>query len=118
MTGGGGGAFSRPAVALTNIIVVCVLWCVVGVHTRCICLCVELNVILALPDLTGEGTNSGGGGDIFQSGLLCPCKLNFMYVCVCVYTSQFMYNKLYIYFYDLYSPVSSFFMCVCMCVHE
>ncbi len=43
---------------------------------------------------------------LFQSGLLCPCKLNFMYVCVCVYTSQFI---LYIYFYDLYSPVSSFF---------
>ncbi len=27
-----------------------------------------------------------------------------------------MYNKLYIYFYDLYSPVSSFFLCVCVCV--
>ncbi len=27
-----------------------------------------------------------------------------------------MYNKLYIYFYDLYSPVSSFLLCVCVCV--
>ncbi len=26
-----------------------------------------------------------------------------------------MYNKLYIYFYDLYSPVASFFLCVCVC---
>ncbi len=25
----------------------------------------------------------GGGGGLFQSGLLCPSKLNFMYVCVC-----------------------------------
>ncbi len=32
------------------------------------------------------------------------------------WTSQFMYNKLYIYFYDLYSPVASFFLCVCVCV--
>ncbi len=54
-----------------------------------------------------------GGGGLFQSGLLCPCKLNFMYVCVCVYTSQFI---LYIYFYDLYSPVASFFLCVCVYV--
>ncbi len=43
----------------------------------------------ALPDPTWEGTL-----DLFGSGLLCPCKLNFMCVCVCVYTSQFMYNKL------------------------
>ncbi len=27
-----------------------------------------------------------------------------------------MYNKLYIYFYDLYSPVASSFLCVCVCV--
>ncbi len=27
-----------------------------------------------------------------------------------------MYNKLYIYFYDLYSPVASFFLCVCVWV--
>ncbi len=27
-----------------------------------------------------------------------------------------MYNKLYIYIYDLYSPVASFFLCVCVCV--
>ncbi len=27
-----------------------------------------------------------------------------------------MYNKLYIYLYDLYSPVSSFFLCVYVCV--
>ncbi len=27
-----------------------------------------------------------------------------------------MYNILYINFYDLYSPVASFFLCVCMCV--
>ncbi len=27
-----------------------------------------------------------------------------------------MYNKLYIYFYDLYSPVASFFLCVCVCM--
>ncbi len=28
-----------------------------------------------------------------------------------------MYNKkLYINFYDLYSPVASFFLCVCVCV--
>ncbi len=27
-----------------------------------------------------------------------------------------MYNKLYIYFYDQYSPVASFFLCVCVCV--
>ncbi len=26
-----------------------------------------------------------------------------------------MYNKLYIYFYDLYSPVASFILCVCVC---
>ncbi len=26
-----------------------------------------------------------------------------------------MYNKLYIYVYDLYSPVASFFLCVCVC---
>ncbi len=26
-----------------------------------------------------------------------------------------MYNNLYIYFYDLYSPVASFFLCVCVC---
>ncbi len=65
---------------------------------------------VALPDPTWEGTL-----DLFGSGLLCPCKLNFM--CVCVYTNQFMNNKLYIYFYDLYSPVSSFFLCVCVCVY-
>ncbi len=64
----------------------------------------------SLPDPTWEGTL-----DLFGSGLLCPCKLNFM--CVCVYTSQFMYNKLYIYLYDLYSPVASFFLCVCVCVY-
>ncbi len=28
-----------------------------------------------------------------------------------------MYNKLYIYFYDLYSPVASFFLCVCVYVY-
>ncbi len=27
-----------------------------------------------------------------------------------------MYNKLYIYFYDLYSPVACVCVCVCMCV--
>ncbi len=27
-----------------------------------------------------------------------------------------MYNKLYINFYDLYSPVASFFLCVCVYV--
>ncbi len=27
-----------------------------------------------------------------------------------------MYNKLYIYFYDLYSPVASFFLCMCVCM--
>ncbi len=27
-----------------------------------------------------------------------------------------MYNKIYIYFYDLYSPVASFFLCVCVCM--
>ncbi len=27
-----------------------------------------------------------------------------------------MYNKLYINFYDLYSPVASFFVCVCVYV--
>ncbi len=63
---------------------------------------------VALPDPTWEGTL-----DLFGSGLLCPCKLN---LCVCVYTNQFMNNKLFIYFYDLYSPVSSFFLCVCVCV--
>ncbi len=67
----------------------------------------------SLPDPTWEGTL-----DLFGSGLLCPCKLNFMCVCVCVCVhSQFMYNKLYIYFYDLYSPVASFFLCVCVCVY-
>ncbi len=25
-----------------------------------------------------------------------------------------MFNKLYIYFYNLYSPVASFFLCVCV----
>ncbi len=65
-------------------------------HTRCICVCVELKCY--------SGASRGGEGGLFQSGLLYPCKLNFMYVCV--YTSQFI---LYIYFYDLYSPVSSFF---------
>ncbi len=67
----------------------------------------------SLPDPTWEGTL-----DLFGSGLLCPCKLNFMCVCVCVcvYTSQFRHNKLYIYLYDLYSPVASFFLYVCVCV--
>ncbi len=77
-------------------------------------MCVELKCYSGASRSNREGTNSGGGGGgLFQSGLLCPCKLNFMYVCV--YTSQFI---LYIYFYDLYSPVSSFFssVCVCMCV--
>ncbi len=27
-----------------------------------------------------------------------------------------MHNKLYIYLYDLYSPVASFFLYVCVCV--
>ncbi len=80
----------------------------VELHTRCICVCVELKCYSGASRSNRGGNELGGGreGGLFQSGLLCPCKLNFMYVCVCVYTSQFI---LYIYFYDLYSPVCSFF---------
>ncbi len=87
----------------------------------CVCMCVLAFVeweratvdkqYVALPDTTWKKTL-----DLFGSWLLCPCKLNFMCVYVCVYTSHFMYNNLFIYFYDLYSPVSSFLMCVCVCV--
>ncbi len=61
-------------------------------HARCICVCVELKCHSNGASGSNQGGNSGS--------------------CVCVYTSQFMYNKLYIYFYDLYSPVSSIFLCV------
>ncbi len=74
-------------------------------HTRCICVCVELKCYSGASRSNRGGNELGGeGGGLFQLGLLCPCKFNFMYVCV--YTSQFI---LRIYFYDLYSFVSSFF---------
>ncbi len=79
----------------------CLCFCgvVVELHTRCICVCVELKCY------SGASRSNRGGNELGEGGsFLCPCKLNFMYVCV--YTSQFI---LYIYFYDLYSPVSSFF---------
>ncbi len=69
-----------------------------------------------LPDLTGEGTNSGGGGSFPIGGLLCPCKLNFMYVCVCTpvnlyYIFIFM---ICIHLYLLFSSVCVY-VCVCIC---
>ncbi len=59
---------------------VCVYVCV------CICGMRESNrglTVCGVPYTTWEGTL-----DLFGSGLLCPCKLNFM--CVCVYTSQYV----------------------------
>ncbi len=88
-------------------------------HTRCICVCVELKcyVNLALPDLTGEGTNSGRGErGLFQSGLLCPCKLNFMYVCVCTPVNLY-YTFIFMICIHLYLLFSSVCVCVRACVH-
>ncbi len=89
-------------------------------HTRCICVCVELKCYSGASRSNrggnelggggeggggrrvgrggvgggggggGEGGGGGGGGGLFQSGLLCPCKLNFMYVCVCVHQSIYI----------------------------
>ncbi len=66
----------------------CLCFCsvVVELHARCICVCVEFKCYSS--SVTREGTL-----DLCGSGLLCPCNLNFMCVCVCEYTSQFMYNK-------------------------
>ncbi len=74
--------------------------------------------VRGVPDLTGEGTNSGSGegGVFFQSGLLCPCKLNFMYVCVCTpvnlyYTFIFMICiHLYLFFFSV-----CVYVCACIC---
>ncbi len=60
----------------------------------------------------GNELGKWGGGGSFPIGATMPMQVEF-HVCVCVYTSQFI---LYIYFYDLYSPVSFFLVCVCMCV--
>ncbi len=74
-------------------------------HTLCVC--VELKCY------SGASRSNWGGGDLFQSRTLCPCKLNFMYVGVCTpvnlyYTFIFM---ICIHLYLLFSSV-----CVCMCV--
>ncbi len=66
-----------------------------------------------LPDLTWEGTL-----DLFGSGLLCPCKLNFMCVCVCTPVNLCIINNtfismIYIHLYLLFSCVC---VCVCVCV--
>ncbi len=86
-------------------------------HTRCICVCVELKCYSGASRSNRGGNELGGGGGggrggLFQSGLLCPCKLNFMYVCVCTpvnlyYTFIFM---ICIHLYLLFSSV-----CVCIC---
>ncbi len=73
-------------------------------HARCICVCVELKCY-------SSGTSGSNPLDLFGSGLLCPCNLNFMCVFVCVYTSQFMYNTLYIYFLGENELGGSFSVC-------
>ncbi len=78
-------------------------------------MCVELKCYSGASRSNRGGNELGGEGGwgLFQSGLLCPCKLNFMYVCVCTpvnlyYTFIFM---ICIHLYLLFSSV-----CVCMCV--
>ncbi len=71
----------------------CLCFCgvVVELHTRCICVCVELKCYSGASRSNRGGNELGvGGGGLFQSGLLCPCKLNFMCVCVCVHQSIYV----------------------------
>ncbi len=85
-----------PKVVVCIVIVVVVV-SVFVVLTQCICVCVELKCYSGASRSNwggnelgggggGEGGGGGGGGGLFQSGLLCPYKLNFMCVCVCVCT--------------------------------
>ncbi len=87
------------------------LWCCSGAsHSMYMC-------VRGVPDLTGEGTNSGRGGGLFQSGLLCPCKLNFMYVCVCVCTPvNLNYTFIFMICIHLYLLFSSVCVYVCACI--
>ncbi len=85
-------------------------------HGRCICVCVELKCYSS----GASGSNRGGNSGFFGSGLLCPCNLSFMCVCVCKPVNLCIIN--YKFFYHLYSPVSSFFLrvkvCVCICGND
>ncbi len=67
----------------------CFCGVVVELHTQCICVCVELKCYSGASRSNWGGNELGGGG-LFQSGLLCPCKLNFMCVCVCVHQSIYV----------------------------
>ncbi len=71
--------------------------------------------ILALPDQTGQVTNSGVCGGVVQSGLLCPCKLNFMYVCVCTPVNLY-YAFIFMICIHMYLLFSSMCVCVCVCI--
>ncbi len=65
---------------------------------------------------SNRGGNELGGreGGLFQSGLLCPCKLNFMYVCVCTPVNLY-YTFIFMICIHLYLFFSS--VCVCVCVN-
>ncbi len=39
----------------------------------------------------GGGGGGGGGGGSFPIGATMPCKLNFMYVCVCTPVNLYMH---------------------------
>ncbi len=87
-------------------------------HTRCICVCVELKCYSGASRSNRGGNELGGGGGwgLLQSGLLCPCKLNFMYVCVCT-TVNLYYTFIFMICIHLYLLFSSVCVCVCVCVH-
>ncbi len=85
-------------------------------HTRCICVCVELKCYSGASRSNRGGNELGGGeGGLFQSGLLCPCKLNFMYVCVCTPVNLY-YTFIFMICIHLYLLFSSVCVCVCVCV--
>ncbi len=88
----------------------------VELHTRCICVCVELKCYSGASRSNWVGNELGGrGGGLFQSGLLCPCKLNFMYVCVCTPVNLY-YTFIFMICIHLYLFFSSVCVCVCVCV--
>ncbi len=55
----------------------------------------------------------GGGGGLFQSGLLCPCKLNYMCVCTPVNLCIINYTFIFMICIHLYLLFSS--VCVYVC---
>ncbi len=96
----------------------CLCFCgvVVELHTRCICVCVELKCYSGASRSNRGGNELGGGGGggrggLFQSGLLCPCKLNFMYVCVCTPV-----NLYYTFIFMICIHLCLLFSSVCVCM--